>query len=246
MIPHWDVANFEASQTVCLQKAPWQGLVVEAQVLGREKAENRASPLDLRFIQPHFHDFLGNRGVAPEVIAGTSAGEELGGNFDADHCRKMHLEFGPGNLVRIWARLDGLGVCLCQSFTPGSAHASASRPASRQTDCAGQRCSPVHCGSRSWGQPSTSAGFGPGAEGPSVAGSTWATASHSNGQSTGAEWACLAPPRFPPGVFRQASAPSPDSGCWSPKWSCPHSQEYRVQSHCSSTNAKTASHKASV
>jgi len=43
-----------------------------------------------------------------EVIAGTAAGEELGGDCNADHGRSLHQAINRGSRVKIWR--EGFGM----------------------------------------------------------------------------------------------------------------------------------------
>ena len=84
MIPNRNVADLEACLPVGLQQSPRKGSLIESEVIHGEQAEDGSSTLGLGLFHPHLEGFRGDGLVASEVIAGTSPGEELGGDFDAD------------------------------------------------------------------------------------------------------------------------------------------------------------------
>jgi len=85
MIPNRNVADLEARLPVGLQQSSRKGSLIETEVIHGEQAEDGSSALGLGLLHPRLEGFRGDRLIASEVIAGTSTGEELGGDFDADH-----------------------------------------------------------------------------------------------------------------------------------------------------------------
>jgi len=69
---------------VSLQQSSRKGSLIETEVIHGEQAEDGSSALGLGLLHPRLEGSRGDGLVASEVIAGTSTGEELGGDFDAD------------------------------------------------------------------------------------------------------------------------------------------------------------------